>query len=281
MFMLVCSLCLAAISLPAYATSNQTNNTSSATDNAIPSRDALAAALNRVEHFAEYQTYAARGTTGQEPFYKEYAHLRSLAAEMRQVHANYSTIATSADSWKIAYLIDYSAGALRGCEYLFGLKKQAAQTSQSVQSTHSSPAVQTSQAVQSAQTASASTPTVTPAATSNTASIAQSDQNSANPQTTQAQATSAAQAAQNSTSVPATNAQTSPSNQAIASPQTTQTTPAVQTKSTTSTNSAQPFTRSRTVRPFVRQLVQLCANVPAHPDQLDLPRRRALLVESV
>lgn len=232
-------------------------STSSASANNIPSRATLSAAIDRVENFAEYQKYANLGTSGSgEKYYKEYAHLRSLVAEMTNVHTNYDTIATSTDSWKIAYLIDYSADALRGCEYLFGLKKQ-----QTTASPASTPSDQ-SRAASSNQPSpvSSSQPSL---AASNQSSPTSSNQPSATTSNQPSTATSSlAQPINNSFDANHTAAPSS-------------------SLATSSELVADPRTLPRSVRPLVRQLVQLCANVPAHPDQLDLPRRRALLIESV
>ncbi len=233
---------------PTAANPSATTNVSSANAN-VPSRAALSAAIDRVENFAEYQKYANLGASGSsEKYYKEYAHLRSLVAEMIDVHTNYDAIATSADSWKIIYLIDYSAGALRGCEYLFGLKKQQATASQTSAPTSQSRAASSNQPSPAASNQSSPT-------SSSQSSIATSNQ----PSTT---TSSPAQPVDNSSDA---NYTVTPSN-------------ALATSSELVTD---PRTLSRPVRPLVRQLIQLCANVPAHPDQLDLPRRRALLIESV
>lgn len=105
----------------------------SANDSAPASVSSLAeleTAISRITSFAEYQTYAAAPDSTALPFSKEYAHLRSLVTEMTAIRDQYSAVASSASAWKISYLIEYSSEALRGCEYIFGIKRAAAQAAQ-------------------------------------------------------------------------------------------------------------------------------------------------------
>lgn len=238
-----------------------------ATSNPLPSRAALSATIDRVENFAEYQTYASLGTSGaNRPHYKEYAHLRSLVAEINDIHTNYDTIASSDDSWKIAYLIDYSADALKGCEYLFGLKKQS-----------------------SASSTTNSKQSVPSASTSNTSNLNDSTSNSShsensNPNRYSSHSTQNHPATDKPISTVSDNSNTnsSTSNNSNIPISTT----SVQTADLTTSQNSSPdalnlLTLPCSVCPLVRPLVQLGTNVPTHPDQLDLPRRRAFFVESV
>ncbi len=228
-----------------------------ATSNPLPSRAALSATIDRVENFAEYQTYASLGTSGaNRPHYKEYAHLRSLVAEMNDVHTNYDTIASSDDSWKIAYLIDYSADALKGCEYLFGLKKQS-----------------------SASSTTSSKQSVPSASTSNS-----SNSENSNPNRYSSHSTQNHPATDKPISTVSDNSNTNSStsnNSNIPSSTTSVQTADLTTSQNSSPDALNPLTLPCSVCPLVRPLVQLGTNVPTHPDQLDLPRRRAFFVESV
>lgn len=254
---------------PASATSTSSTAANTPATN-IPSRAKLEEAIDRVENFTEYQTYSARGTSGQNlPHYKEYAHLRSLVTEMIYVSTNYDTISISDDSWKIAYLIDYSADALRGCEYLFGLKKtQSASSQSSTSSTTSS--TTTPAPIQPTNSASASNTSDINRTAASSHPLASSPESTSEP-------------ANNPTSQKVNDDNTTYSNEQNSqdSPSLSYTNSVNTLQSTSTLALADPLTLPSPVRPLVRQLIQLCTNMPTHPDQLDLPRRRAFLVESV